>query len=108
MFPGIAVGETLSARGHDVTLLISEKKIDSLAASGHANLRFEKMPFLAMPKPWSPKMVPFLKGLWKGYSDCRTLIQKQKITVVLGMGGFTSLAPLVAGRNVAPNTTLYS
>lgn len=107
LFPGIAVGETLSARGHDVTLLISEKKIDSLAASGHANLRFEKMPFLAMPKPWSPKMVPFLKGLWKGYSDCRTLIQKQKITVVLGMGGFTSLAPLVAGRKEKCRTLIH-
>jgi len=107
LFPGIAVGEMLSARGHDVTLLISEKKIDSLAASGHANLRFEKMPFLAMPKPWSPKMVPFLKGLWKGYSDCRKLIQKNKISVVLGMGGFTSLAPLVAGKKEKCRTLIH-
>ena len=52
LFPGISVGEVLSARGHDVTLLISEKKIDSLAASGHHNLQFERLPFLAMPKPW--------------------------------------------------------
>ena len=66
LFPGIAVGEVLAKRGHDVTLLISEMKIDSLAASGHKELRFEKMPFLAMPKPWSPKMVGFLKGLWQG------------------------------------------
>lgn len=65
LFPGIAVGEVLASRGHDVTLLISEKKIDTLAASGHPELRFEKMPFLAMPKPWSPKMFGFLKGLWK-------------------------------------------
>ena len=32
LFPGIAVGEVLAKRGHDVTLLISEKKIDTLAA----------------------------------------------------------------------------
>ena len=36
LFPGIAVGETLLARGHQVTLLISEKKIDSFSASGRA------------------------------------------------------------------------
>ena len=107
LFPGIAVGETLSARGHDVTLLISEKKIDSLAASGHADLHFEKMPFQAMPRPWSPKMLPFLIGLWKGLHQCRALIKKHNATVVLGMGGFTSLIPLVAGRKEKCKTLIH-
>lgn len=107
LFPGIAVGEVLSLRGHDVTLLISEKKIDSLAASGHSGLRFEKMPFLAMPKPWSPKMIPFLGGLWKGTRGCQQLIRKHQTQVVLGMGGFTSLAPLVAGRREKCRTLIH-
>jgi UDP-N-acetylglucosamine--N-acetylmuramyl-(pentapeptide) pyrophosphoryl-undecaprenol N-acetylglucosamine transferase len=107
LFPGIAVAETLSALGHQVTLLISEKKIDSLAASGHDQLHFEKMPFLAMPRPWSPKMIPFLRGLWKGMNDCRALIRKHEIQVVLGMGGFTSLAPLVAGRKEHCKTLIH-
>jgi len=107
LFPGIAVGETLLARGHDVTLLISEKKIDSLAASGHAGLHFEKMPFQAMPKPWSPKMIPFLAGLWKGLNQCRELIKKNQATVVLGMGGFTSLMPLIAGRKEHCKTLIH-
>lgn len=98
LFPGIAVGEVLSARGHDVTLLISEKKIDAIAASGHKELRFEKVPFLAMPKPWSPKMPGFLLGLWKGARACRRIIRDHQVKVVLGMGGFTSFAPLYAGK----------
>lgn len=98
LFPGIAVAEVLKARGHGVTLLISEKKIDDLAASGHPDLRFEKMPFLAMPRPWSPKMIRFLTALWKGRRQCRRLIQQGKVDVVLGMGGFTSFAPLWAGK----------
>ena len=98
LFPGIAVAEALKAKGHDVTLLISEKKIDSLASSGHSDLKFEKMPFLAMPRPWSPKMAPFLLGFWRGLKQCRALIKDKKITAVLGMGGFTSTAPVWAGR----------
>ena len=43
LFPGIAVGELLARDRHEVTLLISEKKIDTLAASGQPNLKFEKM-----------------------------------------------------------------
>lgn len=98
LFPGIAVGEALQAGGHEVTLLISEKKIDALAASGHEGMKFEKMPFLAMPKPWSPKMVAFLLGSWRGLKQCRNMIRDKKIDVVLGMGGFTSTAPVMAGR----------
>lgn len=107
LFPGIAVGEVLSARGHAVTLLISEKKIDSLAASGHPNLNFERLPFLAMPKPWSPKMIPFLTGTFKGMNAARALIRKHEAQVVLGMGGFTSLAPIVAGRREKCRTLIH-
>ena len=107
LFPGIAVGEVLSARGHDVTLLISEKKIDSIAASGHKELRFEKMPFLAMPRPWSPKMIGFLSGLWKGMAQCRKIIREHEVDVVLGMGGFTSFAPLYAGKKEQCRTLIH-
>lgn len=98
LYPGIAVAEVLKAKGHDVTLLISEKKIDSLAASAHKDLRFEQMPFVAMPRLWSPKMFGFLRALWAGRNRCRQIIRDHKIDVVLGMGGFTSFAPLWAGR----------
>lgn len=107
LFPGIAVGEVLASRGHDVTLLISEKKIDTLAASGHKELRFEKMPFLAMPRPWSPKMLGFLKGLWQGARRCRQIIRDHDVKVVLGMGGFTSFAPLYAGRKEGCRTLIH-
>ena len=98
LFPGIAIGEVLKSRGHEVTLLISEKKIDSLAASGHADLNFEKMPFLAMPPVLSPRMIPFGIGFVSGLKACRKLIKEKNIKVVLGMGGFTSTAPVMAGR----------
>lgn len=107
LFPGIAVGEALQARGHSVTLLISEKKIDSLAASGHGTLKFEKMPFLAMPKPWSPKMVSFLLGVWKGLKHCKALIRQNNTAAVLGMGGFTSFAPVLAGRQSKIRTLIH-
>ncbi len=107
LFPGIAVGEVLQARGHEVTLLISEKKIDSLAASGHSGLNFEKMPFLAMPKPWSPKMASFLLGVWRGLKQCKAIIAKHDTAAVLGMGGFTSFAPVLAGWQCKTRTLIH-
>jgi UDP-N-acetylglucosamine--N-acetylmuramyl-(pentapeptide) pyrophosphoryl-undecaprenol N-acetylglucosamine transferase len=107
LFPGIAVGEALSQRGHQVTLLISEKKIDSLAASAHENLTFEKLPSVAMPRIYSPKIFGFMGGLWNSTKACKQLIRDRKAKVVLGMGGFTSLAPLVAGRNLGARTLIH-
>ncbi len=107
LYPGIAVAEILQASGRKVILLISEKKIDALAASGHPNLHFEKLPFLAMPKPWSPKMLGFLRGLWSGTRTCRRLIREHHIGTVLGMGGFTSFAPLYAGKKEGCRTLIH-
>ena len=107
LFPGIAVAEILQSRGHEVTLLISEKKIDALAASGHSKLTFEKMPFLAMPKPWSPKMAGFIMGVWSGLKRCKELIRKHQTAAVLGMGGFTSFAPVLAGRQCKVRTYIH-
>ncbi|WP_166443025.1 undecaprenyldiphospho-muramoylpentapeptide beta-N-acetylglucosaminyltransferase [Phragmitibacter flavus] len=107
LYPGIAVGEVLRARRHTVTLLISEKKIDALAASAHPELRFEKLPYLAMPSPLSPKMPKFLMGVWKGLRQCKAMIKKENIRVVLGMGGFTSFAPILAGRQCKVKTLIH-
>lgn len=107
LFPGIAVAETLKERGYQSTLLISEKKIDDLASSGHSDLHFEKMPFLAMPKPWSPKMIAFLSGVFKGFQQCKGIIQKNDTKVVLGMGGFTSFAPALAGQRTKLPTMIH-
>ena len=65
------------------------------------------MPFLAMPKPWSPKMIGFLSGLWKGMKQCQKIIRDHEVSVVLGMGGFTSFAPLYTGRKEKCRTLIH-
>ncbi len=98
LFPGIAVAEAWKKRGGEVLLLISEKQIDALASEGYDHLRFERMAAIAMPGIFSPRMPGFLLGFLKGLMQCRKLVKSFSADAVLGMGGFTSTAPLVAGR----------
>src|SRR5438309_1015382 len=98
LFPGIAVAEVLRDRGHEVMLLISEKEIDALALSGHTNFRVEKLPTVGLPSPFSPAFFGFLRRFYESLSLCRSLYRKFKPQVVLGMGGFTSTAPVLAAR----------
>ncbi len=98
LFPGIAVAESWTRQGGEALLLISSKQIDALAAEGYSHLRFEKMPSVAMPGLFSLKMPGFLIGFLRSLRDCRRLLREFKADAVLGMGGFTSTAPLLAGR----------
>src|SRR5213082_1636352 len=98
LFPGIAVAEVLRDRGHEVMLLVSEKDIDALALSGRTNFRVEKLPTVGLPSAFSPAFFGFIRRFYQSFSLCRSLYRKFKPQVVLGMGGFTSTAPVLAGR----------
>lgn len=98
LFPGLAVAEVLRARGHEVMLFVSEKEIDSVALAGHPEFRFEKLPTIGLPSPFSPAIVRFMQRFNESLSHCRQIYRKFEPHVVLGMGGFTSTAPVLAGR----------
>ncbi|MGH7938838.1 MAG: undecaprenyldiphospho-muramoylpentapeptide beta-N-acetylglucosaminyltransferase [Chthoniobacterales bacterium] len=97
LFPGLAVAEVLRERGHEVLVFISEKEIDTLATEGHP-FRFEKLPTIALPSPFSPAILGFVRRFNDSLSLCRAIYRNFHPQAVLGMGGFTSMAPVLAGR----------
>ena len=107
LFPGIAVGEAMRRRGHDVLALISEKHVDSVAARGHEDIRFEKLPAVGMPRLFSPRIVPFGFHFWRTLRLCRRVIREFGADAVLGMGGFTSMPPILAGRGMRAATFIH-
>lgn len=107
LFPGIAVAQEARQRGWETLLLISEKQIDALATQGHEDLRFEKVPAVGMPKPLSLKMVRFVWKFLQTRRHCRRLLKEFKADAVLGMGGFTSLPPVQAGRSLGLRTFVH-
>ena len=99
LFPGLAVAEVLQAKGHEVLIFISEKEIDSLAVRDHVGrFRFEKLPSVGMPRILSRAFLGFSRGLASSLARCRQIYREFKPQAVLGMGGFTSTAPMLAGR----------
>jgi UDP-N-acetylglucosamine--N-acetylmuramyl-(pentapeptide) pyrophosphoryl-undecaprenol N-acetylglucosamine transferase len=98
LFPGLAVAQVLKDRGHDVLLLVSEKAIDAQALKAHPEFRSEKLPSVGLPSVLSPAFISFLARTWESVSQCKHIYRRFKPDAVLAMGGFTSTAPLVAGR----------
>lgn len=99
LFPGLAVAEVLQARGHQSLIFISQKEIDAVAVRDYAGrFRFEKLPSIGMPRVFSPAMLGFARGFAQSMARCRRYYREFRPQAVLGMGGFTSTAPLFAGR----------
>ncbi len=96
LFPGLAVAQTLKDRGHEVLLLVSEKPIDAQALKAHPDFRAEKLPSVGLPSIVSPAFIRFVGRTWESMSQCKGIYRKFKPDAVLGMGGFTSSAPLLA------------
>lgn len=107
LFPGIAVAEALIKRGHKVRLLISRKKVDADASAKYAHLDFETLPAVAKPPTLSPRMLPFLWKTWQSIRRCKVILREFKADAVIGMGGFTSLPPVVAGRQLGLKTFVH-
>lgn len=107
LFPGIAVAEELRARGHQPLLLISQKSVDREASRKYGDLEFISIPAIAKPSTFSLKMVPFLVKLWGAMRQCKGILRQRQADAVIGMGGFTSLAPVYAGSKLGLKTFVH-
>lgn len=107
LFPALAVAEALQKRRHEVLIFISEKEVDALATSGRTEFRFEKLPGIGMPKLFSPAVFLFLKRFNDSLSPCRRIFREFRPDAVLGMGGFTSTGPILAGRMCKAKTFVH-
>jgi UDP-N-acetylglucosamine--N-acetylmuramyl-(pentapeptide) pyrophosphoryl-undecaprenol N-acetylglucosamine transferase len=95
----VAVGEVLISRGHRVMLIISEKEIDTLATQGCTDFRLERVPGVGLQSKSPLALVKFILKFRAGLAQVKALYRDFQPQAVLGMGGFTSTAPLLAGRS---------
>ena len=98
LMPALAVAEVLQERGDEVIIFISEKGVDALATKDRSEFRYQKLPGIGMPKLLSPAIFSFVKRFNQSLAPCRDLYKKFQPDAVLGMGGFTSTAPILAGK----------
>ena len=101
LYPGIAVAQILTAAGHEVRLYVSAKEIDRTILAGHPEFKSVVLPTIGWPG-LGIRMIPFAFKLLEAIRLSRSELSKEGLSVVLGMGGFTS-APLLltaSGRKV--------
>ena len=99
IFPGIAVAETLKAMGtkHDVVFIGTREGLEGkiIPAAGFRLLYVEAHQFLGRSPLYK---VLTLMRLIKGIVMSMQILREEKPDAILGMGGFTCVPVIIAGR----------
>ena len=97
-FPGLAVGEELLKRQHQVLLVVSEKEIDRKAAQHVHGFLIQTLPAMGWGG-WKPyRLIQFCRKTVKAFIRSRQIFRSFNPDVIVGMGGFNSIAPLLLAR----------
>ena len=104
LFPGLAVGEELVARGCDVMLLISPKEVDQQAVRAAQGMQVVTLPAVGLVRG---NFLGFFKGFRASYAEARRVFAARPPQAVLAMGGFTSAPPVLAARKFCAATFLH-
>jgi UDP-N-acetylglucosamine--N-acetylmuramyl-(pentapeptide) pyrophosphoryl-undecaprenol N-acetylglucosamine transferase len=95
--PGIALAEALQARGHGVTLFISHKKVDARLCEKYPHLATARVP----GAPLGLRPDKFLRFAWhqaRGVLFSFRFLRAERPDAIVGFGGFTNAAVVIAGR----------
>lgn len=95
--PGIALAEVLTARGHTATLFISQKRVDARLVEQYPHLALARVPgapFGLRPDVLARFLLKQSQGLWFSWR----FLRRERPAAIIGFGGFTNAAVVVAGR----------
>jgi len=95
--PGIALAEGLVSRGHQATLLISQKRVDARLIEKYPDLTFVPIP--GAPFTLKPAgLARFIVSQTRGFIFSIKLVRAIMPAAIVGFGGFTTAAIIVAGK----------
>lgn len=98
LFPGLAVGRELRARGVEVTLVVSPKEVDQRALKNcGSEFQVLVLPAVGCSLRHLPR---YLSTTWRGYREAMRRCRSWRPEALLAMGGFTAVAPVLAGRRL--------
>jgi UDP-N-acetylglucosamine--N-acetylmuramyl-(pentapeptide) pyrophosphoryl-undecaprenol N-acetylglucosamine transferase len=105
VFPGLATARALQARGHDVTLWLAGKSIET--ATRHAWTG----PVVSIPSGGlsiSPLRLPFtIVTLIRVYRASLRALRQHRPQALLAMGSYSSLGPVLAARRLGIPVVLH-
>jgi UDP-N-acetylglucosamine--N-acetylmuramyl-(pentapeptide) pyrophosphoryl-undecaprenol N-acetylglucosamine transferase len=104
LFPGIAVARQLLRRQCEITLIISEKEVDSQAVRDVDDMTIVTLPAVGLS---GKNYLQFASKFLKSFMAAKKLYKAHPPHAILAMGGFTAAPPVLAGKLARVPTFLH-
>ena len=104
LFPGLAVAAQLRQRGCAVAVMISPKEVDQQAVKSARDLEIITLPAVALQHR---NYLAFGRSFLRSWHKARQIFRAHPPQAVLAMGGFTSVPPILAGKQCGAKTFLH-
>lgn len=98
VFPGVATAQTLRRRGHDVTLLMAGRSIESATRFAWDGRVLNTGARELSLKP--TRLLPSLYNLFRVYRRCRREFIRHRPAALLSMGSYSSAGPVLAAHRL--------
>ena len=95
IFPGLATADALRERGHDVTLWLAGKDVETPALKSWTG-RLITVPSEGLPSGFSLRTVRALWRILRAVRECRRIMKVEQPDVLLAMGSYASVGPVAA------------
>lgn len=106
IFPGLATACALRNRGHEVALWLAGKDVEGKAVEGWTG-RVLTVPAEGMPRRVSPAALRVFFRLLRARRICRRLMRAERPDVLLAMGSYASVGPVLAARRLGVPCVLH-
>jgi UDP-N-acetylglucosamine--N-acetylmuramyl-(pentapeptide) pyrophosphoryl-undecaprenol N-acetylglucosamine transferase len=104
LFPGMAIARQFIRRQCEVTLIISEKEVDSQAVQDVYDMKIVTLPAVGLS---GKNYMQFASKFMKSFLAAKKLFKERPPQAVLAMGGFTAVPPVLAGKLAKVPTFLH-
>lgn len=105
IFPGLAVAEELRARGHEVVLWLAGRNVEGSAVAGWTGavvtVRAQGFSGIGL------RSVAAAFSLVRSFFYCRRKLNESRPAVLLAMGSYASVGPVLAARTLGVSVVLH-
>ncbi len=106
IFPGLATAQILEARGHRVTLWLAGKDIEAPAVANWGGA-LVTVPAQGLPSGVSVRALTAGLRLLRAARICRRTMRPDRPDVLLAMGSYASVGPVLAARRLGVPVVLH-
>ncbi|MFC1498450.1 undecaprenyldiphospho-muramoylpentapeptide beta-N-acetylglucosaminyltransferase [Verrucomicrobiota bacterium] len=106
IFPGIATAEVLKKRGHDVVLWLTGRDVENTSLEGWKG-QVERINAIGFPSGFSLLYPAAFLSIVKAFRLARSRMKTGRPDVLLAMGSYASVGPVLAARSLGVPVILH-